>query len=149
MCVTYWPFVSGSCDPWQNPYFSTSGTLVMHDWQTIWNCTIDPDFLLLGVHQRYLVLYVVLSRCSDVFRYHSENLRYLSKHKKHTFFSFFHRHQHSHRFLVGACTGLHKPVQALQVASPKAKWAISNFLQVQDFFCLTRFDKIKRQQVWT
>jgi hypothetical protein len=39
-------------------------------------------------------------------------------------------HQYSHSFLVGACTGLYKPVQALKVESPPEKQAMSDFPQV-------------------
>src|SRR5712672_2673840 len=39
-------------------------------------------------------------------------------------------HQYSHNFLVGACTGLYKPVQALKVESPSEKQAMSDFPQV-------------------
>jgi len=45
--VQHWPFVSGPHDPWQNPYFSMSGTLVTHDWQTIRNCTVSPNYCFL------------------------------------------------------------------------------------------------------
>src|SRR5712664_907630 len=39
-------------------------------------------------------------------------------------------HQYSHNFLVGACTGLYKPVQALKVESLQEKQAMSDFPQV-------------------
>src|SRR6266436_3810341 len=39
-------------------------------------------------------------------------------------------HQYSHNFLVGACTGLYKPVQALKVESLPEKQAMSDFPQV-------------------
>jgi len=39
-------------------------------------------------------------------------------------------HQYSHNFLVGTCTGLYKPVQALKVESLQEKQAMSNFAQV-------------------
>ena len=39
-------------------------------------------------------------------------------------------HQYSHNFLVGACTGLYKPVQALKVESLQEKQAMSDCPQV-------------------
>ena len=39
-------------------------------------------------------------------------------------------HQYSHNFLVGTCTGLYKPVQALKVESLQEKQAMSDFPQV-------------------
>ena len=43
-------------------------------------------------------------------------------------------HQYSHNFLVGACTGLYKPVQALKVESLQEKQAMSDFPQVWSHF---------------
>jgi hypothetical protein len=39
-------------------------------------------------------------------------------------------HQYSYNFLVGTCTGLYKPVQALKVESLQEKQAMSDFPQV-------------------
>ena len=40
------------------------------------------------------------------------------------------QHQYSHNFLVGACTGLYKPVQGLKVERLQEKQAMSDFPQV-------------------
>jgi hypothetical protein len=40
------------------------------------------------------------------------------------------KHQYSHNFLVGTCTGLYKPVQALKAESLQEKQAMSDFAQV-------------------
>jgi hypothetical protein len=56
-------------------------------------------------------------------------------------------HQYSHNFLVGTCTGLYKPVQALKVESLQEKQAMSDFPQVLFSFRVTSYDKPTRQQI--
>jgi len=53
-------------------------------------------------------------------------------------------HQYSHNFLVGACTGLYKPVQAQKVESLQAKQAMSDFPQVLVSIRTTSYDKPTR-----
>ena len=63
------------------------------------------------------------------------------------FFAFVLLHQYSHNFLVGTCTGLYKPVQALKVESLQEKKAMSDFPQVLFSFRATSYDKPTRQQI--
>jgi hypothetical protein len=57
------------------------------------------------------------------------------------------QHQYSHKFPVGACTGLYKPVRALKVERLQEKQAMSDFPQVQFLFVRQVMTSVTSPQV--